>query len=34
MSGILYNDLLSSLEECGDRIAHVSSELLGAQERA
>ena len=34
MSGILYNDLLSSLEECGDRIAHVSSELSGAQERA
>lgn len=33
MSGILYNDLLSSLEECGDRIAHVSSELSGAQER-
>ena len=34
MSGILYNDLLSSLEECGDRIAHVSSELSGAQARA
>lgn len=34
MSGILYNDLLSSLEECGDRIAHVSSELSGAQWRA
>ena len=34
MSGILYNDLLSSLEECGDRIAHVSSELSGAKERA
>ena len=34
MSGILYNDLLSSLEECGDRIAHVSSELSGAQGRA
>ena len=33
MSGILYNDLLSSLEECGDRIAHVSSELSGAEER-
>ena len=32
-SGILYSDLLSSLEECGDRIAHVSSELSGAQER-
>lgn len=34
MSGILYNDLLSSLEECGDRIAHVSSELSGALGRA
>ena len=33
MSGILYNDLLSSLEECGDRIAHVSSVLSGAEER-
>ena len=33
MSGILYNDLLSSLEECGDRIAHVSASLSGAQER-
>ena len=33
MSGILYNDLLSSLEECGDRIAHVGSELSGAEER-
>lgn len=33
MSGVLYNDLLSSLEECGDRIAHVSAELSGAQQR-
>jgi len=33
MSGVLYNDLLSSLEECGYRIAHVSAELSGAQQR-
>ena len=32
-SGILYGELLSSLEECGDRIAHVSASLSGAQER-
>mgnify|MGYP001161488334 CR=1 FL=1 len=32
-SGILYSDLLSSLEECGDRIAHVSAELSGAKDR-
>ena len=31
-SGILYSELLSSLEECGDRVAHVSSSLSGAQE--
>ena len=34
MSGILYGDLLSSIEECGDRIAHVSAELSGAEERS
>lgn len=32
-SGILYGELLSSLEECGGRIAHVSASLSGAQER-
>lgn len=26
-SGVLYNELITSLEECGDRIAHVSSQL-------
>ena len=31
-SGILYSELLSSLEECGDRVAPVSSSLSGAQE--
>ena len=31
-SGILYSELLSSLEECGDRVAHVRSSLSGAQE--
>ena len=31
-SGILYSELLSSLEECGDRVTHVSSSLSGAQE--
>lgn len=29
-SGVLYNELISALEECGDRVAHVSSQLSGA----
>jgi phosphate:Na+ symporter len=28
-SGVLYAELISSLEECGDRIAHVSAQLAG-----
>lgn len=28
-SGILYAELISSLEECGDRVAHVSAQLAG-----
>jgi len=32
-SGILYSELITSLEECGDRIAHVSAQLAeGARE--
>ncbi len=29
-SGVLYNELISALEECGDRVAHVSAQLSGA----
>jgi phosphate:Na+ symporter len=28
-SGVLYNELITSLEECGDRVAHVSAQLSG-----
>lgn len=28
-SGVLYNELISALEECGDRVAHVSAQLSG-----
>ena len=28
-SGVLYNELINVLEECGDRVAHVSSQIAG-----
>ena len=31
-SGVLYNELITSLEECGDRIAHVSAQLAEGQQ--
>ena len=33
-SGVLYNELITSLEECGDRIAHVSSQLAEGARQA
>ena len=31
-SGVLYNELITALEECGDRIAHVSASLAEGQQ--